>query len=152
MKHRPLVSIIDDAAAICRAIRRLLQSMDVDALCYASAADFLANGLRHNPDCIILDIHMPVTNGIDLGKRIRGGRPDLPIIFITAHEDDETRLRILREVPLADYIHKPFSDDELINALRRILEREQEESGSQMAAAAIADRNKGPSASGNEAG
>lgn len=125
MKQRPLISVIDDDPSVCRAIKRLLESTGMHVLCYLSAAEFIEQGLRHLPDCIILDIHMPKINGIDLRARLRGSDARLPIVFITAHEDEVLKHRLLQD-PAVDYIRKPFTDDQLIGSIRHLLETEKQ--------------------------
>jgi FixJ family two-component response regulator len=67
--------------------------------------------------CLITDVRMPGINGIELQRRIRTERPKLPVIFISAHNDDETRQRALDE-GAASFLYKPSDAEELLEAIR----------------------------------
>ena len=67
--------------------------------------------------CLITDVRMPGIGGIELQRRIRTERPKLPVIFISAHHDDETRQRALDE-GAARFLYKPFDAGELLEAIR----------------------------------
>ena len=120
MKRRSLIAVVDDSISVCRALRRLLQTAGMDALCYESAAEFLAEGVCHRPDLAILDIHMPGTNGLELCAQLRRCEQHLPIIFITAHHDPALKDKLLNEAAV-DYVPKPFTDQQIIASIGRLL-------------------------------
>jgi len=115
MNDRPLIAVVDDDASVRKGLERLLRSARLDVLTYASGADFLRNGESHNPDCLVLDIQMPEMTGIELRDRMRPHPRQVPIVFITAHDDDEARRRAVGDGE-APYLRKPFGDDELLTA------------------------------------
>jgi FixJ family two-component response regulator len=119
MRDRPLIAIVDDDASVCRAIARLIRSSQMDAQTYSSARDFLDNGELHHPDCIVLDIQMPDMNGLALRDELRTRSNRNDVVFITAHDDEVTRRKILEGGSVQ--LHKPFSDQELLTAISNVL-------------------------------
>ncbi|TAK10123.1 MAG: response regulator, partial [Candidatus Manganitrophaceae bacterium] len=69
-----------------------------------------------NTDCLILDMRMPGMSGLDLQRRLAARHSGIPVIFITAHGDQEERARLLRDGAV-DYLLKPFSEEALLNAI-----------------------------------
>src|SRR6185295_17709388 len=83
--EQPLVMIVDDDAAIREALHELLLSAGVQPVCFSSTGDLLDAGLPERPGCLILDVRMPGSSGLDLQNHlaVRGDAP--PIIFLTGH-------------------------------------------------------------------
>lgn len=123
MNEHPLIAVIDDDASVCKAIVRLLRSSDIDALAYSSARAFLDYGVSHNPDCIVLDIQMPDMNGFELRDQLNRLPHRIPVIFISAQNDDAFREKALAGGAAA-YLHKPFSDEELLDAIKTAMTSE----------------------------
>ena len=71
-------------------------------------------------DCLILDVRMPGMSGVELQRRLVETYRDVPVIFITAHGDEERRARALKGGAV-DYLLKPFSEESLMNAVRTAL-------------------------------
>ncbi len=71
-------------------------------------------------DCLILDVRMPGMNGLELQRRLAASHPEMPIIFITSHADEELRSRALNDGAV-DYLLKPFSEEPLLNAVHTAL-------------------------------
>jgi FixJ family two-component response regulator len=70
----------------------------------------------HNTDCLILDVRMPGMNGLDLQRQLAATQYQIPVVFITAHGDEEARQRALNGGAV-DYLLKPFSEEALLNAI-----------------------------------
>jgi FixJ family two-component response regulator len=87
---------------------------------FASAEEFLGSDRLRETDCLILDVRMPGMSGLDLQRRLAGSNPDTPVIFITAHGDEELRSRALK-CGAVEYLLKPFSEEALLNAVRTAL-------------------------------
>ncbi len=90
----------------------------MDVLTYSSGTDFLDNGESCNPDCLVLDIRMPGMTGIELCNKLKTRTHRIPVVFITAHDDDESRKKTLSCGCVA-YLRKPFSDEALLTAINR---------------------------------
>ena len=124
-KAKPLIAIVDDDESVCRALRRLVRSLDMDAQTFSSGQAFLEllEALpSFRPDCVVLDIQMPGVNGFDVHNQIRTIRAGLPVIFITAFDEDGARARALTGGAVA-YLRKPFNDGVFAQTVRTVLEQ-----------------------------
>jgi len=122
MKTPMLVSVVDDDESIRESLPDLLKELGFTARTFPSAEEFLGSEAILQTACLILDIAMPGMCGPDLQSELERRRIKVPIIFITAHEDEAVRSRVL-EGGAVDYLLKPFSDVALLNALDAALER-----------------------------
>jgi FixJ family two-component response regulator len=116
MANLPLISVVDDDDSIRESLRNLIRSVGFAVNVFASAEEFLNSDHVHNTDCLILDVRMPGMNGLDLQRRLATSHCKLPVIFITAHGDEELRSRTLNGGAV-DYLLKPFSEEALLNAI-----------------------------------
>ena len=80
--------------------------------------DFLQSGILASASCLITDARMPGMDGIELQRRVRLKRPKLPVIFISAHNDKETRQRALNGGAI-DFLYKPFDGANLLETIYR---------------------------------
>ena len=113
-KSRPLVAVVDDEEPIRKALTRLLRSAGLDVESFLSGSAFLESILSHRPDCVVLDLHMPVMSGFDVQARLADS--GVPVVIITGHDSDETRARALAGHPAA-YLRKPVNDQVLLDAI-----------------------------------
>ena len=111
-----VVAVIDDDVDILKAIGRLLKAHGFRLESFASAEAFLARDSAHEPACLVLDIHLGGMSGIELQRRLKASGCRLPIIFITAIEDDATRREAMAAGCVA-YLRKPFVARLLIDAI-----------------------------------
>jgi len=122
---RPVIAIVDDDESVCRAIRRLVRSLGMQADTFTSGQEFveMLDGVPWvHVDCVVLDIQMPGMTGLEVQERLaRSGRL-LPVIFITAHDEVGMRERALAAGAVA-FIRKPFNDELLIKTLDVVLKR-----------------------------
>src|SRR5216684_5790040 len=117
MAKRPLISVVDDDEAVRESLRGLLRSVKFGVEAFASAEEFLSSGRVPETDCLILDVRMPGMGGLELQRRLVSSHPQMPVIFISAHGDEELRSRALRGGAV-DYLLKPFSEEALLNAVQ----------------------------------
>ncbi|BCH28807.1 response regulator [Mesorhizobium sp. L-8-10] len=116
----PLVSVVDDDESVRESLPDLLKAFGFHAEAFASAEEFLGSDIVGRTRCLILDVSMPGMSGPDLQQELeRRGLP-IPIIFITAHRDDNVRPRLL-EQGAVECLFKPFSDADLQEALSSAL-------------------------------
>ena len=119
--NKPQIAIVDDDASVCRALKRLVRSLDMDAETFSSGEAYLemAGAMpSFHPDCLILDLQMPGISGLDLQSRLRG--TGLPIVFITAHDEGAAREQAMAAGAVA-FLRKPFNDELLIQTLNAAL-------------------------------
>ena len=125
ISQKPLIAIVDDDESVCRALGRLVHSLGMAAETYTSGADFveqLESLPSFNVDCVILDVQMPGLNGIEVQTRLRRIRQDIPVVFVTAHDDRVARERALAGGAVA-FLHKPCNDALIIRTLDAALKR-----------------------------
>jgi FixJ family two-component response regulator len=113
---------VDDDFRVRESIESLMESAGFAPLVFSSAEAFLQSGKLAEATCLITDVRMPGMDGIELQRRVRLERPELPIIFITAHYGDEIRRRALGGGAI-EFLYKPFDGEELLRAIDRALDR-----------------------------
>jgi FixJ family two-component response regulator len=111
-----IVIIVDDDESIRRAARRLIKSYGFPVETFASAEDFLSSGRLHETACLVLDVQMPGLNGLELQSRLITDGHQVPIIFITAFNDENARAQALKAGALG-YLVKPFEEADLLTAI-----------------------------------
>jgi FixJ family two-component response regulator len=116
------ISIVDDDESVREALKSLLKSVGFKAEAFASAEEFLNSGHLNGTACLILDVRMPGMSGVELQDRLTASHEEVPIVFISAHADEEARARSL-ECGAVDFLQKPFSDEALLNAINAAVRR-----------------------------
>ncbi len=111
-----MIYVIDDDTSVRRAMARLMKSVGLPALTFASGEEFLTSVQPTASDCLLLDAHMPGMSGLELQKKLTQSGTGTPIIFITAFDDDHTREQA-RRAGAAGYFRKPFDDQALLDAV-----------------------------------
>jgi len=119
-----IVMIVDDDESIRRAARRLIKSSGFPVETFASAEDFLSSGRLHETACLVLDVQMPGLNGLELQSRLITDGHQVPIIFITAFNDENARAQALKAGALG-YLVKPFEEADLLTAINVALRRQE---------------------------
>ena len=123
MSDKFIVMIVDDDESIRRAARRLIRSFGFAVETYASAEDFLASGRLYATACLVLDIQMPGLNGLELQNRLISEGHQIPIIFITAFNDENARDQALRAGAVS-YLVKPFEETDLLQGILALQRQE----------------------------
>ena len=113
------VAIVDDDESLCRSLGRLLRASGMQPIAYLSAEAFLADTKRPSFDCLVLDVKLGGLSGIELAERLvaEGGR--VPFIFITAHDDPESRGRA-EIAGCAAYFRKTDPGADIVDTIRRL--------------------------------
>jgi FixJ family two-component response regulator len=120
MAPRALIAVIDDDESVRESLPDLISLFGHSAVTFSSAEEFLASNLLDRADCLVLDIAMPGMSGIELQRELlRRGRT-IPVVFITAHVDEQSFAR-LRRPGIVECLLKPFPDTALLNALEAVL-------------------------------
>jgi FixJ family two-component response regulator len=117
---KQIVVGVDDDFRVRESIESLVESAGYAPLVFASGEEFLRSGILAGATCLITDVRMPGMDGIELQRRIRLERPKLPVIFISAHYDDEIRQRALRGGAI-EFMYKPFDAAHLLEAIQAAL-------------------------------
>jgi FixJ family two-component response regulator len=119
-RERALVLLVDDDDLMRSSSRRLLRSAGFRVEAFASAEGFLMSGRVEETACLILDLRMPGMNGLQLQRRLADEGRHIPIIFITARDNQEIRMQAMR-AGAVDFLQKPFSEEALLRAIRNAL-------------------------------
>jgi FixJ family two-component response regulator len=123
MTAQPLISVVDDDQSARESLPELLKELGFTARTFSSAMEFLASDAPLHSSCLILDVAMPVMSGPELFHELRQRNLTIPVIFITARNDDVARTRLL-DAGAVECLFKPFSDMALSHALNKALRDE----------------------------
>jgi FixJ family two-component response regulator len=116
MPNIPFISIVDDDNSLRGSLENLIRSAGFRAQGFSSAEAFLGSNQMHETACLILDVRMPGMSGFELQRLMAAANSHLPIIFISAHADDDPRTQALEAGAVA-FLYKPFYEEELLNAI-----------------------------------
>ncbi|HNN86970.1 MAG TPA: response regulator FixJ [Pseudomonadales bacterium] len=117
------VFVVDDDDAVRESLAFLLKSVGLRVESFASAQDFLKQYNAARAGCLVLDIRMPGMSGLELQDKLSQMGSMLPIIFITGHGDVPMAVKAIK-AGAADFVQKPFRDQELIDRIREVLEED----------------------------
>ena len=121
--HHGTVFAIDDEEPMRNALRRLLSACGFDVELFASAGEFLAHQVCTRPACILLDLNMPGMNGLELQWELHARGVMIPVMFLTGVGSVAHAVTALQR-GAADFIEKPFSEDDLIERVTKALDRD----------------------------
>lgn len=111
-----LLAVVDDDADVRVALTRLVSSAGFIVEAFASGAEFLRSIEDHEPDCLVLDLHMPGMTGFEVQGALAVAHAALPVVVITGHDTPESRVRALGLGAKA-YLCKPVDDMALLAAI-----------------------------------
>jgi two-component system response regulator FixJ len=114
------VHVVDDDADVRRSLQRLLHSAEFEPVVYDGAQGLLDAVSTLTSGCILVDVHMPVIDGLELQERLNELGVNLPVVVMTGHGDVQTAVRAMK-AGAADFVEKPFDDERLISALEGAL-------------------------------
>jgi FixJ family two-component response regulator len=118
--RRPVLYVVDDDVSVCRALSLLLSSHGFQVETFSRAADFLAFKHTKSPSCLVLDIQLPDIDGLDLQDAMAERQLAIPIIFITGHGNIPMSVKAMKSGAV-DFLPKPFTDEELLDAIDRAI-------------------------------
>jgi len=121
---RPIVFVVDDDFRVRQALSRLMSSVGLQVATFGSAAEFLESEKPDAPACLVLDLQLPGTSGLELQQQLAAGDAP-PIVFITGHADVPSSVRAMKAGAI-EFLPKPFGEQELLQAIDAaiILDRE----------------------------
>jgi FixJ family two-component response regulator len=121
LDQQTTIAIVDDDEAVRSGISRLLRSLGFAAISFSSAEEFLSSGQARKSSCLITDVRMPGMSGIELQDELIAQGFELPIIFMTAFDEEQTRSRAIN-AGAHEFLTKPFKEETLINSINAALE------------------------------
>jgi FixJ family two-component response regulator len=111
----PIVFVVDDDSRVREALSSLVSSVGLQVAVFASAEEFLESEKPDSPACLVLDLELPVTSGLELQRELAAGNGP-PIIFITGHGDIPSSVRAMKAGAI-EFLSKPFGEQELLQAI-----------------------------------
>lgn len=123
---QPVVFVVDDDVSVREGIASLVRSVRLDVRTFGSAQEFLNTRHSDTPGCLVLDVRLPGSSGLELQRGLRERGVILPIIFLTGYGDVPMTVRAMKDGAI-DFLIKPFRDQELLDAIQRGLERSRSE-------------------------
>lgn len=114
------VIVVDDDTSIRRALQTQLQIFGFNVLVFSSAEEMLASEWPASNACLLLDVYMPRTSGIELCQQLAASGWKLPAILMSGRDDQHTR-HIMREAKPMASLFKPFDERTLLRAIRKAL-------------------------------
>jgi len=118
-----IVYVVDDHPSVRRAIKRLVESEGLQVELFGSAPEFLEARRPNAPSCLVLDIKLPGTTGLDFQHQLSESGIRIPIIFITGHGDIPMTVRAMK-AGAVEFLTKPFRDKDLLDAIQVALQRD----------------------------
>lgn len=120
---KPVIYIVDDDESVRRAMKRLIRSIGMDVMVFSSAQEFLDFKYRKHNSCMIVDIRLEGKSGLELQDDLRAAGSDLPMIFITGYDTQETRDQA-KKSGAAGYFRKPIDDRALLDSIHWALAKQ----------------------------
>ncbi len=125
-----MILIVDDDQDIRDSLTDLFGSVGMRTTAYGSTNEMLGDTLPDGPSCLVLDLRLPGSSGLELQAQLASQGVDIPIIFITGHADVPTSVRAMKAGAL-DFLSKPFREQELLDAVTDALRRDGERRSAQ---------------------
>ena len=120
LKRQKIIAVVDDDPSMLRATKDLLDAHGFATELFTSAEEFLDHGAAAQADCLLLDIHLGGMSGIELRHQLRISSPTLPVIFMTALDDEGTRGQAEKAGCVA-FLRKPYSSRQLVDAIEKAM-------------------------------
>ena len=117
-----VVYVVDDDEGVRRSLARLIRAVGLNVETFPSAKAFLEQPPFDGPSCLVLDLRLPGSSGLELQTALGEAQRTMPIIFITGHGDVPASVRAMKGGAL-DFLQKPFNDQELLDGVQRALAR-----------------------------
>ena len=134
----PRVLVVDDDLTVAEVVLGYLRRDGFEAAHAADGLAALAIAAAAPPDLVVLDLMLPGIDGLEVCRRLRAERPDLPVVMLTARGEEEDRIAGL-EVGADDYVVKPFRPRELALRVRSVLRRTEQRTTPDSAATLLVD-------------
>jgi FixJ family two-component response regulator len=125
MPSSTFVHIVDDEQAVRESLGDLLRSMDYEVMLHGSAAEFLEVTLPDVPACLVLDVRLPGTSGLELQEYLTRINVRLPVVLMTGHGDIAMSVKGMK-AGAVDFLTKPIRGQDLLDAVAAAIRRDQD--------------------------
>lgn len=119
----PLVLVVDDDDEVRTAISELMLSVGIEATCFGSTRELLESPLLERANCLVLDVRMPGSSGLDLQQHLAAAGVVTPVVFLTGHGDIPMSVQAMK-AGAVDFLTKPVRDQTLLDAVVAGIERD----------------------------
>jgi len=126
LPHKVIIHVVEDDPSVRSAIERLLRIAGYKPYTYGSASELLIADLEDAPGCMLLDVHLPGVNGLDLHAALARKPDALPVVFITGRGDIEMGVRAIK-AGAVDFLTKPVKREPLLSAIATAVARNQDD-------------------------
>ena len=116
-RTQDVVIVIDDDASICDALSRLIRSVGLRAQTFQSVQDFLQAKRPDAPSCLVVDVRLPGSSGLDLQSELSKAGASIPIVFMSGHGDVPMTVRAMK-AGAVDFLLKPYREQDMLDAIQ----------------------------------
>jgi FixJ family two-component response regulator len=124
-EEAPIVAVIDDDVSVRESIEGLLETAALRVELYASPREYLQARRKDNPSCIILDVRLPGSSGLDFQREMNAAGIRAPIIFITGYADVHMSVQAMK-AGAVEFLTKPYRDQDLLEAVLSAIEKDRQ--------------------------
>jgi FixJ family two-component response regulator len=136
---KSVVYVVDDDVSVRNSLSNLCRSVDLSVEVFSSSASFLQHELPEVASCIVLNIRLPGSSGLDFQTELRRVGVKTPIIFLTGHGDIKMSVQAMKAGAI-DFLTKPYRDQDILDAVRAALERDRKRRENDIAALELRTR------------
>lgn len=129
MSDSPLVLVVDDDALVRQGLNSLLRSVGYTVKTFGTAQELYEDPSLTEANCLILDVRLPFISGLDFQQKLAEKGVNVPVIFVTGHGDIPMTVRAMK-AGAADFLSKPFRDQDMLDAVAGAVEKNRRERGS----------------------
>jgi FixJ family two-component response regulator len=123
---QPTVLVVDDDDLLRSSVGSLLRSVGMQVRLFGSTSEFLEDPIPNTPCCLVLDVRLPGTSGLDFQVELEKADIRIPIVFITGHGDIPMTVRAMK-AGAVEFLAKPFRDQDLLDAVRTAIQKHSRE-------------------------
>lgn len=123
MTTASIVFVVDDDPSVRSSLKFLLSTVGLQVESFGSADTFLHRKPPDAPSCLVLDVRLPGLSGLDFQRELAAKNIRIPIVFLTGHGDIPMSVRAMK-AGAVEFLTKPFRDQDLLDAVRIALERD----------------------------
>jgi FixJ family two-component response regulator len=118
-----IVLVVDDDPTVRKALTYLFQSMELPVKAFATASELLDSKLPDLPSCLVLDIRLPGSSGLEFQEVLAKAGVQIPIVFLTGHGDIPMSVKAMK-AGAVDFLTKPFRDQDMLDAVTKALDQD----------------------------
>jgi FixJ family two-component response regulator len=123
LPNEPVVLIVDDDEVVRSSLDSLLRSVGMQARLFRSTSEFLQKPIPDAPCCLVLDVRLPGTSGLDFQTELEKAGIRVPIVFITGYGDIPMTVKAMK-AGAVEFLAKPFGDGEFLDAVRAAIQKD----------------------------